>query len=200
MKKICVFLDNGHGSNTKGKCSPDKSILEYKYCREIAAKLKPALEAEGIVVEMITPEEKDISLTTRVHRVNDLYKKYKDTHHCCLISLHLNAAGCAGEWLKASGWTGWVANNASEKSKKLAQLLYDAAADLGLKGNRWVPAHKYWSANYTILAKTNCPAVLTENLFQDNKNDVKLLLSEEGKNKIIKLHVEGIKKYMEYLS
>jgi hypothetical protein len=29
MKKLCVFLDNGHGSNPPGKYSPDKSILEY---------------------------------------------------------------------------------------------------------------------------------------------------------------------------
>ena len=30
----------------------------------------------------------------------------------------------------------------------------------------------------------NCPAVLTENMFQDNKEDVKFLLSDEGKEKI----------------
>jgi N-acetylmuramoyl-L-alanine amidase len=44
---------------------------------------------------------------------------------------------------------------------------------------------------------TNCPAVLTENLFMDNKEDVKLLLSEEGKNKIVNLHVKGILTYLD---
>lgn len=43
------------------------------------------------------------------------------------------------------------------------------------------------------------PAVLTENLFMDNKEDVKFLLSEEGKKQIIDLHVQGIKKYIEQL-
>jgi N-acetylmuramoyl-L-alanine amidase len=33
-------------------------------------------------------------------------------------------------------------------------------------------------------------------MFQDNKDDVKLLLSQEGKDKIVKLHVEALKKYM----
>ena len=43
------------------------------------------------------------------------------------------------------------------------------------------------------------PSVLTENLFMDNKEDVKFLLSEEGKKQIIDLHVQGIKKYIEQL-
>ena len=30
---MVVLIDNGHGSNTAGKCSPDKSLLEYKYAR-----------------------------------------------------------------------------------------------------------------------------------------------------------------------
>jgi hypothetical protein len=29
MKKLVVILDNGHGKNTKGKCSPDKSLYEW---------------------------------------------------------------------------------------------------------------------------------------------------------------------------
>jgi N-acetylmuramoyl-L-alanine amidase len=43
---------------------------------------------------------------------------------------------------------------------------------------------------------TNCPAVLTENLFMDNKEDVQLLLSAEGKNKIVNLHIKGILEYL----
>ena len=33
---IIIIIDNGHGINTPGKCSPDKSLLEWKYTREIA--------------------------------------------------------------------------------------------------------------------------------------------------------------------
>ena len=43
------------------------------------------------------------------------------------------------------------------------------------------------------------PAVLTENLFMDNKEEVEYLLSEEGKKSIIDLHVEGIKQYIDNL-
>jgi N-acetylmuramoyl-L-alanine amidase len=31
-----VTIDAGHGKSTQGKRSPDSSLLEYKYCREIA--------------------------------------------------------------------------------------------------------------------------------------------------------------------
>lgn len=200
LNKLCVFLDNGHGSNTKGKCSPDKSLLEYKWAREIVAKLKPELENLGIKVEIIVPELTDISLTQRVNRTNTLYTKYKKAgYRCILISVHINAAGADGKWHDATGWSGWVSKKSSSNSKKLAQYLYKQAEILKLKGNRWVPSNKYWEANYTIITRTNCPAVLTENLFQDNKEEVKFLLSEEGKNTIVKLHVNGIKEYCESL-
>ena len=40
---------------------------------------------------------------------------------------------------------------------------------------------------------------MTENLFQDNVNDVALLLSDEGRHIIERIHVEGIIKYIESL-
>ena len=50
---------------------------------------------------------------------------------------------------------------------------------------------------FYILKHTKCPAVLTENLFQDNKEDVDFLMSPEGKKAITDLHVKGIMKYLE---
>ena len=53
-----------------------------------------------------------------------------------------------------------------------------------------------WEENFYILQKTKCPAVLTENFFQDNKDDVDFLLSPDGKKKVIQVHVDGIIKYL----
>lgn len=197
MKKLCVFLDNGHGCNTKGKCAPDKSILEYKWCREIVMSIYNELNKLCIPVFNITPELSDISLNERVRRINKQYKSMKAKgYQCILISVHINAAGSDEKWHDASGWTVWVSKNASKSSKILAQTLYKYADKAGLKGNRWVPACKYWEANYRILHDSNCPAVLTENMFQDNKKDVEFLLSKEGKEKIVKLHIDAIVEYM----
>ena len=59
-----------------------------------------------------------------------------------------------------------------------------------------VDKEKRYQQIVEILHDSNCPSVLTENMFQDNKEDVKFLLSNEGKEKIVKVHVEAIKKYM----
>lgn len=47
-----------------------------------------------------------------------------------------------------------------------------------------------------ICRDTNCPAVLTENLFQDNKADVDFLLSDEGKEKVTAVHVNAIVEFI----
>ena len=197
MRKLIVLIDNGHGKNTKGKCSPDKSIYEWEYTREIACRLYERLLIEGIEAILITPEEKDISLTERVKREKKFTKEAKKVgKETCFISLHLNAAGGDGRWKTARGWTGWIAQEASADSKKLAQLLYAEAEARGLQGDRCVPSTKYWTANYTVCTDTSCPAVLTENLFQDNKEDVAYLLTEEGKEAIVDLHLQAIKRYI----
>ena len=50
-----------------------------------------------------------------------------------------------------------------------------------------------------MLTKTKCPAVLTENFFMDNKDEVAYLLSAEGREAVVATHVDGIIKYIESL-
>ena len=88
------------------------------------------------------------------------------------------------KWYNASGWTVYVYNKCSAKSKALALSLFDVAEEKDLFGNRRIPATKYHMANFCVLRETICPAILTENLFQDNKKDVEYLLSDEGKKNI----------------
>lgn len=191
-----ILIDNGHGVNTPGKCSPDVSIKEYAYCREIAERIVTALKKQGYDAERIVTESSDVALAERVRRVNAWCWK-KGNKNVLFISVHLNAAPPVdGKWHSASGWTGWVSSNSSNNSKRLAQLLYSEAEKRGLKGNRCVPSEKYWKADYYVLKNTLCPAVLTENLFQDNRNNVAFLLSEAGKQAITDIHVEAIKKYI----
>ena len=57
-----ILIDNGHGVDTAGKRSPDGSLREYKYTREIAEKVVSELKKRGFDAERIVPEENDISL------------------------------------------------------------------------------------------------------------------------------------------
>lgn len=190
-----ILIDNGHGSNTAGKHSPDKRLMEWKYTREIATALLARLKDASIDAERIVTEDTDISLQERVRRVNVVCKKY-GAGNVVLVSIHNNAAGGGGgKWKTATGWSGWVYTKASVRSRMLAQLLYAEAEKRGLKGNRSVPKEKYWTANFYILKHTACPAVLTENLFQDNRQEVDFLLSPEGREQIISLHFDALKAY-----
>ena len=191
---IYVILDNGHGYDTPGKCSPDKRLYEWSWNRDIVRRISAKLDELNIPNEILVTEDFDVSLNERVKRANKMsLMAKKQGLEPILISIHINASGNGG-WKYANGWSVWVSNNASVKSREFAQILYAEAEELGLKGNRSTPKERYWTANFYILKNTNCPAVLTENMFQDNKDDVEFLLSEEGKNKITELHIEGIKK------
>ena len=50
---------------------------------------------------------------------------------------------------------------------------------------------------FYVLKHTLCPAVLTENLFMDNKEDCRFLLSSKGRQAIINLHIEGLIEYLD---
>lgn len=191
---MLVILDNGHGVNTLGKSSPDGSLKEYKYTREIVAKIHEQLTKEGIDSYILVPEENDVSLKERVARANKLY--LENNKSAILVSVHCNAAGADGNWHNARGWSVFVAQNASNNSKKLADCIANKASEAGLKMRYSTPNQSYWVQSLAICRDTKCPAVLTENLFQDNKEDVEFLLSESGKQTISRLHVEGIKKYI----
>lgn len=193
-KQIIVILDNGHGVNTPGKCSPDRTLLEYKWAREMVDLLVEEFQKYGIQTVKLVPEETDISLSQRVKRANQIYKD--NNKQAILISVHCNAAGADGKWHNATGWSVFISQNASSNSKRLARCLYEQAEKNDLKGNRSVPKEKYWVQSLAMCRDTNCPAVLTENMFQDNKDDVKLLLSDEGKRKIVDTHVQGVLAYL----
>lgn len=190
-----ILIDNGHGVNTPGKHSPDGRLLEYAYAREIAQRVENCLKCKGYDAERIVREETDISLSIRCKRVNDYCRKL-GSKNVLVVSIHNNAAGGDGKWHTASGFSAHVGLNASANSKRLAACLWGKAIELGLKGNRAVPANRYIAQNLAICRDTLCPAVLTENLFQDNKQDVDYLVSEKGKQAIVQLHVDGIVEYI----
>lgn len=212
---MIVLIDNGHGSDTPGKCSPDKSLREYKWAREIAARIEKVLKAKGIDARRIVTEETDVPLGTRASRVNAICRQ-AGKQNVILVSVHSNAAGGDGKWKSAGGWCVYTTPGKT-KADDLATELWNAAqselkpyAELfkvlqkaGEYDRRQVPFRADWSdgdpdyeANFYIIRKTICPAVLTESLFQDNRADVEFLLSEAGKAAIVNLHVNGIINYL----
>lgn len=195
-----ILIDAGHGLDTNGKCSPDRSLYEWRWTREIASRLFAELSNMGYDVSFVTPEMNDVSLKVRVARVNKLCHLY-GSKNVVLVSIHNNAAGADGKWHEAKGWSVFVSENKEGKVSKgsalLSKLLADEASKNGRKVRRPKPDQHYWVKSLAMTRDTYCPAVLTENYFMDNKEDLDFLLSDEGKNECVRIHVDALKKYIE---
>ena len=197
---ITIILGTAHLKSTPGKCSPDKQFFEYQYSREICKTIKAILEEYGYKV-IIDIEDDDLNVTTsreltlRCKIVNELVKQYK---HCIYISIHVNAAGADGKWHNATGWSAYTSTGVTS-ADKLATCLYDAAKK-NLEGKKlrtdFSDKDPDMESNFYVLKHTNCPAVLTENFFQDTKSDVEYLTSDLGFHQIVRTHVEGILNYI----
>lgn len=209
------LYDAGHGIDTLGKCSPDKSLREYKKARELVNDIVTRRRAMGYDARILVPEDKDISLKERCRRVNAVCQQVGKSN-VLLISVHCNAAGDDGKWMSAGGWCAYTSPGQT-KADILATKLYEAAQTELAEYIKNFPIRKAngdydskqkpirtdysdgdpdYEARFYILVHTQCPAVLTESMFQDNKADVDFLLSPEGHNAIVNLHVNGVEKYI----
>lgn len=186
-----VILDNGHGKNTKGKRSPvgmlskGTALFEFEFNRDIVSRVMNVLDAEEIDYVELVPEVEDISLVERVNRVNKLGKNH------FLVSVHANAG-------RGTGWEIFTSVGQTE-SDNIAQIFYEEAKEKWPNfrmrtDNSDGDADK--EAHFYILRKTNCPAVLTENFFMDNEEDLAYLITDEGRQEIAEVHAESIIKYI----
>lgn len=191
-----ILIDNGHGKETPGKRSPNGKLLEWEFTRKVAKKTVETLRSLNYWSELVTPEDEDISLKTRVERVNNRINDFNGNG--LLVSIHLNAAG-NGQWMKAGGWECYTTKGET-KSDKLAEQLYKSAENIPLKIRKDTSdGDSDKEENFYILKHTNCPAVLTENLFMDNESDYNFLMQENSVETIANLHVNGIINYVNSL-
>lgn len=192
-----ILIDNGHGENTPGKRSPDGKFREYLYAREIAVAIEGRLLMQGYDVALITRETIDVPLEERARRVNEICGRV-GAGNVVLVSIHCNASK-NGEWGKARGWSAYTSKGKT-KSDELATMLYvEAAKNFAGQTLRkeFSDGDPDWEEDFYILRKTKCPAVLTENFFMDNEQDLAYILSKEGYEAVVTTHVDAIKKYVE---
>ena len=194
-----LLFEAGHGDPplTGGKQSPDGRLKEYVYCREIVREVVRRLRAQGYDAECTVPENGDIRLGERISRVNAWCDRL-GSKNVLFVSIHNNAAGC-GDWMKARGWEAWTSKGQTQ-GDKLADCLYDAAVKYLPKGTPirtdLTDGDRDKEGNLAVVRGTKCAACLTENLFQDNREDVAYMLSPEGREAIVTIHVEGVKEHI----
>ena len=190
-----ILIDNGHGKETPGKRSPDGSLFEYKWCREVAFMICDLFQAEGYDVSLLVPEEYDVTLNERCRRANQY-----DKRNTILVSIHVNAAGDGYRWMKARGWQIHTTRGITE-ADKLADCIWNQA-NKNFDRNLTVRSYsnqKYghdFENDFYILLHSYCPAVLIENFFMDNHEDCEYLKTDRAKATCAEVAVAGIKDYL----
>lgn len=180
------LIDAGHGGMLNGEyvTAPAKmftfpdglTIYEGVVNRQIANLVALKLTEANIDFQFIHDPEEDTSLPVRVLRADASFHKDK---RAVLVSLHSNAGGGRGfEIFTSKGQT---------KSDKIAEVFckkyktiypYKPFRSDGVDGDFDKEGDLY------LLRKTDCPAILIENLFFDDYNEAQYLLSKEGQNSI----------------
>lgn len=194
MKPI-VLLDNGHGKETAGKRSPvwsdGSQLFEWEFNRDIVCRIVEKLQADGIPYRVLVPEENDVSLTERAKRANEYAKEFNGKAY--VLSIHANAGG-------GTGWEVYTSPGQTP-SDAIATVFFEEA------GREFVPDGWRMRSDYSdgdpdkeaqfyILTKTTCPAVLTENFFMDTEKDCRFIMSEDGRERIANMHVAAIKRVL----
>ena len=196
------ILDNGHGGiidgvyQTSGKRSPQwedgTQLFEGEFNRAVVKRIIKLCEKAGIECINLVDTEKDLSLRWRTDKANDIYRERQqsDGKKCIYVSVHANGFNKES----AHGWSVYTTVGET-KSDKIAQVLHE-------KAKVEFPTHKMRmdtrdgdadkESNFWVLRKVVMPAILSENFFMTNREESKLLLSEEGRDRIAKIHFQMI--------
>lgn len=191
--KFLYLLDPGHGGlTTTGHytTAPDKmfkhsnglTVYEGVINRAICNLVKGVLLTKRIDYAVVADDVEDTSLEQRVRTADSIYAKDK---RAIYISIHSNAS-------PEHNGGGWEIFNyfgpEESKSKKVGGIFERVYRDRG-------KAFKFRGlkeANFYVLRKTDCPAVLLENLFFDNLSEAQYLTSAAGQRDIANMIVEAI--------
>jgi N-acetylmuramoyl-L-alanine amidase len=188
------ILNNGHGGiingiyQTQGKRSPqwEKGILyEGAFNRWIVNKLIQKLDSCNMRYFHVCPELEDIPLETRSKRVNDIAVN----NDYWLLEVHANAGQGRGIEVFTSIGQSFSDTIASHMISLFDDLIVNVRKD-------FTDNDPDKEADFYMLKKTNCPAMLLECGFMDNKLDYELLWTEAYQNMLVNVMFNTIKHFV----
>lgn len=199
MKNIVIILDPAHGSDVKGKSSPDGGHKEYIWSRLRVKSLKAKLERVGYVTLMTNNSDREIGLTERKKFASNTLRGERKL----LISLHNNAAGDGSKWMMASGveiYTSPGVTKSDVCADFFIEVLKRNFPDVRFRLNSNSYLGKDKEEKFTVLMGDDYMGVLIEWLFQDNKDDVRKLSDELVNDRFESSIVEAIEKINNYFT
>lgn len=185
-KTVC--LDPGHGVESPGKCSPDKSYYEHEFALDMARRIQAHLERCGVRVVLTRTDE---HCPTGKADTNDLLKRVAISDAAgadLFVSIHSNASG--NEWSNASGlmiYTSAGPETASRNVAAKAVLSRMTAAGVELRGSPLVH-----DIELVVTRETVAPAMLIEYGFHTNRTEVGLLKKSSYRAKLAEATAKGV--------
>lgn len=161
LNGVTVMIDVGHGGLDGGAVGKDTTGKEWDEAElnlMLANALKVELESVGATVIMNRTNDTAIDINARLE---DLM----DTAPDICVAIHQNSYSSA----KAAGFdsmyfTPW--------SQLLAKNIRDYTKESGV----YTKTHLRWSVSYFMMRQTLCPAMLTENGYMSNPDDLAAMI------------------------
>lgn len=172
-----VVIDAGHGGKDPGTMVA--GAYEKNIDLQVARKIASLLAQRGITVVMTRDRDEFIELEDRADVANrrdaDLF-----------VSIHSDSAPDRS----ISGFTLYVANDASRESYKAAQAVSATMSRTG-SGTRGIR-----EADYKVLMQTTCPAILVELGYLSNFTDARRLQDNSFQTRLAQAIAAGILDYL----
>ncbi|MBD3918855.1 N-acetylmuramoyl-L-alanine amidase [Paenibacillus sp. PR3] len=172
-----VVIDAGHGGTDPGTSSAS-GLYEKTFNLSIVLKMKELLDKEKRI--QVTYTRTDDTYPTRKERVNMANNIKADA----FVSIHANSFTSP-----ATNGTETYYNRSD--SKPFAQIMHKHLVEAtGLKDNG------VRFGDFQVIRETTMPAILLENGYMSNENDVKALFDNAVQNRIAAAIVAGIKEQL----
>jgi hypothetical protein len=184
MSKRIVLIDPGHGAETPGKRSPDGSLREYEFNRDVARRLQKKLQAAGIDARLTVNDDTDMLLIQRTNQARDFKRQGYDV---LLVSIHANAAG--NGWGPAHG----IETFTNDQAKRIAELIQRKLVELTGLSNRGVKQADLHITRET--ARYDIPGALCELGFMTNRKECFLLKTDAFREKCATAIAKAICEY-----
>jgi N-acetylmuramoyl-L-alanine amidase len=173
-----VVIDPGHGGKDPGTMIG--SISEKHIDLQVARKIAALLAQQGVSVVMTRQDDRFIELEERAEIANR-----RDTD--LFVSIHSDSAPDRS----IDGFTLYVASDASREAYQAARTVSAAMSKTGsdTRGIR--------EAEYKVLMRTSCPAILIELGYLSNPVDARRLQDSTFQNRLAQAIAAGILNYLQ---
>ncbi len=184
--KRVIVVDPGHGGKDPGTIGFSGNY-EKEVNLEISKKLKKKLKSNGYKVILTRDSDEYVDNLLRAKTANKKRARVFISIHCNSMENNSSVDGIQVLYYPNRESTIGDLNN-----NELAQIMMNSMVNGTGAKDKGIIERK----NLIVLNQTKMPAIIIECGFLSNKNEEKLLLTEDYQNKIVDSIIDGLEEYL----